>query len=46
MSSDVSKPSRVLNAQTGFWNGVGVGLQPLLELADDTALLGDRKSVV
>lgn len=40
MSSAVRQPSRVLSAQTGFWNALGVSLQPLLKLADDTALLG------
>lgn len=39
-SASVRQPSGVLNAQTKLWNAVGVGLQPLLQLADDTALLG------
>lgn len=30
----------MLNLKTKVWNAVGAGLQPLLKLADDTALLG------
>jgi hypothetical protein len=37
---EITQPSKGLNAKTRFWDAVGVGLQPLLKLADDTGLLG------
>lgn len=40
MPPGVTEPSCLLNWQTKIWNAVGVALQPVLKLADDTGALG------
>lgn len=40
MPLGVTEPSKLLNWQTKLWNVVGVALQPVLKLADDTGALG------
>lgn len=39
-ATEVRQPSKGLTAKTRFWDTIGVGLQPLLKLADDAGLLG------
>jgi hypothetical protein len=39
-ASNIRQPSTGLTAKTKFWDAVGVGLQPLLMLADAAGLLG------